>query len=117
MGERKIVLMSIAPGSEDAVAEALVGALGIPREFAERIVESAPVALLKGLPPEGEAAAMEAMAPVRRAGAEIVATDEAPPDAAELRWASPPRLGGHPPTGPSPLRAPPSFRPGGPSLN
>ena len=112
MGERKIVLMSVAPGSEGAVAGMLAGAFGVPREFAERIVESAPICLLKGLPPERAAAAMEAMAPAWRAGAEIIATDEDMPELAELDWPAPPVLGGPPPPGP-----PPSFRPGDPSLN
>ncbi|MHC5057517.1 MAG: hypothetical protein ACYTKD_22815 [Planctomycetota bacterium] len=112
MGERKIVLMSVAPGADGAVAEMLAGAFGIPRKFAERIVECVPIVLLKGLPPERAAAAIEAMGPVRRAGAEIVATDRELPNMGELNWALPPILGGPPPPGP-----PPSFRPGDPSLN
>ncbi|MHC4250408.1 MAG: hypothetical protein ACYS9X_14870 [Planctomycetota bacterium] len=117
MGERKIVLMSVAPGSDSAVAGMLAEAFGIPRKFAERIVESAPIVLLKRLPRERAAAALEAMAPVRRAGAEIVVTDKELSNVGELNWPRPP-LGGPLPFGGPPSPEPPlPFQPGDPSLN
>ncbi len=94
------------------MAEILAGALGIPLEFANQIVESAPIILLKGLPPERAAAALEAMAPAWRAGAEIAATDKDLPNMGEINWPRPPRLRGPPYPQPRP-----SFRPGEPSLN
>jgi len=90
----KIVLASVAAGSEAAVGGALSQVLGVPADFGQQIAGSAPIVIVGDLDPDQAQAVKNAMAPVMEAGANLAISAASSESLGELNWPEPPTIGG-----------------------
>ena len=94
MAGHKIVLASLAAGSEAAVGSALSQVLGVPADFGQQIAQSAPIVIIGNLDPDQAQAVKDAMAPVTEAGANLAISAASSESLGELNWPEPPTIGG-----------------------
>jgi hypothetical protein len=92
LANHKIVVASVPPNAQPAVTTALAQLLGIQEEVAKQITGSAPIVVLGGLVPEQATAILEAFAPVKRAGAQIVISAAESASMPHITWPTPPLI-------------------------
>lgn len=94
MAEHKIVLASVAPGSEAAVTAAFAKVLGLAEEGARPLVTSAPIILLDGLEADQAQAIVSAMAAAKQAGGNLVISGAPGQNMRSVNWPAPPKVDG-----------------------
>jgi hypothetical protein len=114
VAEHKIVLASVAQGSEAAVASALVEVLGLPENLTQEIARSAPIVILSGLAPEQATAVLEAMELIKQSGGNLAISAAAGESMPQVNWPDPPTVGGRGIETYSPGYVPPSAPPSPP---
>ncbi len=94
MAEQKIVLASVAPGSEVAVTAALAKVLGLSEDGARPLVTSVPIVLLDGLEADQAQAIVSAMAAAKQAGGNLVISGASGQSMRSVNWPAPPKVEG-----------------------
>lgn len=94
MAEHKIILASVAPGSEAAVTTALAEVLGLSEDGVRPLVSSVPIILLDGLDAGQGQAIVSAMASAKEAGGNLIISATSGENMPHVDWPSPPKVAG-----------------------
>ncbi len=94
MAEHKIILASVAPGSEAAVTTALAKVLGLSEDGVRPLVSSVPIILMDELDAGQAQAIISAMAAAKEAGGNLIISATSGENMPHVDWPSPPKVAG-----------------------